>query len=103
MQKIAEPEPDDAVGQQFARHARADHLDAAVVDRAAERAAHLGHRLLLRGVAARLLGDADQHVVGRAELLQLHLAEAERAERGAHLGEIGRRPPWSAPRSACRP
>ena len=89
MQKIAKHQPDHAVGQQLAGHARADHLDAAIVDGVAERAAHLGHRLLLRGVAAGLLGNADQHVVGRAELLQLHLAEAEPAERRAHLGEVG--------------
>ena len=90
MHEDREHQADDAVGQQFAGNARADHLDAAVVDRVAERAAHLGDRRLLRCVAARLLGDADQHVVGRAELLQLHFAEAERVERGAHLGEIGR-------------
>ena len=35
-------------------------------------------------------GDADQHVGRRAELLQLHLAEAQPAQRRAHLGEVGR-------------
>ncbi len=88
MQKIAEHQPDHAVGQQFAGDARADHLDAAVFD-VAERLADLGHRRLLRLVAARLLGDADQHVGRRAELLQLHFAKAEPAQRRAHLGEIG--------------
>ena len=47
--------------RQFAGDARADHLDAAelVVGRA-ERRAHLGDDLLLRRLAARLRGDADQ-------------------------------------------
>ena len=69
-----EPQTDNAIREQLARHTRADHLDAAVIDGAAERAAHLGHRLLLGGIAAGLLGDADEHVIGRAELLQLHFA-----------------------------
>jgi hypothetical protein len=35
------------------------------------------HRVLLRGVAARLLGDPDQHFVRTAELLELDIAEAK--------------------------
>ena len=69
---------DRAVGQELARDARADHLDAAVFDLVAERALDLLDRGLLRVLAAGLLRDADQHVGRPAELLQLHLAEAER-------------------------
>ena len=72
-------ETDHAVGQQFAGHARTDHLDAPVIDLIAERATHFDDRVLLRGIPTRLLGDTDQHVFGRAELLQLNFAEAERA------------------------
>ena len=43
--------------------------------------------LLLLG---RLRGDADQHGVGRAEFLDLNLAEPETADLGADVGEIGR-------------
>ena len=45
---------------------------------------------LLRLLPARLLGDPDQHVRRGAKLLQLHVAEAEPTQRGAHLGKIGR-------------
>ena len=45
---------------------------------------------LLRLLAAGLLGDADQHGVGAAEFLQLHLAEPELGERRAHLGDVDR-------------
>ena len=89
MPRIADDQADRAVGQQLGRDARPDHLDAAIVDLVAERRRDLRHRRLLRGLAARLLRHADQHVGRRAELLQLHLAEAEAAERRAHLGEIG--------------
>ena len=44
----------------------------------------------MRRIAARLLGDAEQHVGRVAELLQLHLAETEAVHGLAHLGEIGR-------------
>jgi hypothetical protein len=37
----------------------------------------------------RLLCNPDQHVVRRAELLQLHLAQTQRSERCAHLRKIG--------------
>src|SRR6185312_17285424 len=84
-----EHQSDDAVGQQLARHARTDHLDAAIGDVLAERPAYLVDGSLLRLVAARLLADADEDVVRRAELLQLHVAEAKAAERRAHLGEVG--------------
>ena len=60
------------------------------VDLGAERAAHLLHRLLLRLLAARLLRDADQHVGRAAELLKLHVAEAERRPSSRASGEIGR-------------
>src|SRR5205807_1868941 len=46
-------------------------------------------RGLLCRFAAGLLRDSDQHVSVGAELLQLDIAEAETAERRAHLGEIG--------------
>jgi hypothetical protein len=36
-----------------------------------------------------LLGDTDEHVVRRAELLELHFAQPKCAERGAHFREIG--------------
>ena len=85
-----EHQADRAVGQKLAGDARAHHFDAAVFDAVAERAAHLLHRRLLRCVAARLLGHADQHIGGAAELLQLHFAKTEAAERRAHLREIGR-------------
>ena len=64
---------------EFARDARPDHLDAPVlVVRRAERRAHLLDHRLLRVLAARLRGDADQHVASLAEPLDLHFAEAER-------------------------
>ena len=84
-----EHQPDDAVGKQFARHAWSDHLYAPIVDFIAERAANFADRLLLRHLSARLFGDADEHIVRRTELLQLHFAEAKRPERGAHLRKIG--------------
>ena len=90
MLRIADHQADRAVGQQLGRDARPDHLDAAIVDRVAERLPDLRHRRLLRLLAAGLLRDADQHVGRRAELLELHLAEAEPADGLAHLGEIGR-------------
>ena len=69
--------PIDAVAEQLLRHARADHLDAAIVDAVAERVAHLDDDGLLGRFAAGLLRDTDQHVAAAAELLQLHLAETE--------------------------
>ncbi len=69
---------------------RPDNLNAAVVNAVAERLAHLLHRRLLRMVASGLLGNAYQHIGGPAELLKLHIAEAEAAKRSAHLGKIGR-------------
>ena len=89
MREDREHQAERAVGQQFAGHARTDHLDAAVVDRVAERRAHLLHRRLLRGLAAGLLRNADQHVGRPAELLQLDVAETEPLERRAHLRDIG--------------
>src|SRR3974390_96365 len=84
-----EPEADYAIGQQLAGHARPHHLDAAVVDLVAERAAYFGDRLLLGRLATRLLGDTNQHVVRCAELLELNFAKAEPIQRRAHLGKIG--------------
>src|SRR5216684_2284141 len=71
---------DGAVGEQLARHARADDLDPAVFHAVSQRAFHLGDRLLLRGLAPGLLGNADQDVFGAAELLQLDVAEVELVE-----------------------
>ena len=69
-------------------------LDPAVIDGVAQRLAHLGDGRLLRLLPARLLlRHADQHVGRRAELLQLHLAEAQSAQRRAHLGDVGRSGP----------
>ena len=86
-----EPEPDRAVGRE-ARSTPADRppRSGGTPRRSPERLAHLGDGGLLRLLAAGLLRDADQHVGRGAELLQLHLAETESAERRAHLGEIGR-------------
>ena len=89
MREDREHQAEHAVGQQFAGDARSDHFDAAVFDGVAERAAHLLHRRLLRGVAAGLFGNADQHVGRAAELLQLHVAETETAQRRAHRGDVG--------------
>ncbi len=90
MATIAAQKPDRAVGEEFGGDARPDHFDAPIGDAVAKRVAHLLHRRLLRLVAAGLLGNADQHVVGRAELLQLKFAEMQRADGRAHLGKIGR-------------
>ena len=49
----------------------------------------LGDRGLLL-LLGRLRGDANQHGVGRAEFLDLHLAEAEPVDLGANVGEVGR-------------
>ena len=46
--------------------------------------------LRLRFLAAGLALDADQHVVGAAELLQRHLAEPKALQARSQLGEIGR-------------
>ena len=91
-----------AIGQELARHARSDHLDAAIFDLLAERRPDLVDRCLLRLLAARLLRDADQHVGRPAELLQLDIAELQR--RSASCASCRDRPdrPWSAVRSACR-
>ena len=74
-----EHQADRAVGQQLARDARPDHLDAPVFDRRRRAPPRtFSTACLLRLLAARLLRDADQHVGRRAELLQLHVAEVER-------------------------
>ena len=64
MRDDRENQADHAVGEQFARDARADNLDAAIFDGIAQRAAHFVDRRLLRLFAARLLRDADQHIAG---------------------------------------
>jgi hypothetical protein len=43
----------------------------------------------LRLLATGLLRHADEHIFRAAELLQLDLAQAQTAQRGAHLAEIG--------------
>ena len=61
---------------------RPDHLGAAVLDAVAELLlAPVSTAVLLRLVAARLALQADQHVVGRAEILERDVAEAEPVER----------------------
>ena len=86
-----EHQADGAVGKQFAGDARPDHLDAAVIDVVAERVAHLLHRRLLRRVAARLLGNADQHVVRARRIAAAgHRRGSSAPMRRAHLGEVGR-------------
>ena len=74
-----EHQPQHAVGQQFARDARSDHLDAPVFDGIAKRPAYFLNRLLLRLVTAGLLGNPDQDLVGTAKLLQLNIAETKSA------------------------
>ena len=103
MRDDREHQAEHAVGQQFAGDARSDHLDAAVIDAVAERAADLLHRLLLRLVAAGLLGHADQDFFRAAELLQLDFAEPERVQRRTHRGEVGGAGLGAAPPAACRP
>ncbi len=88
--KDREHQAEHAIGQKLAGNARAHDFDAAIVDGIAERAAHLAHRLLLRRVAARLFRHADQHIRRSAELLQLHVAEAEAIQGRAHRADIGR-------------
>ena len=84
-----EHQAEHAIGQQLAGDTRTDDFDAAIFDGVAKRGAHLLNGSLLRGIAARLLRDADQHVCGSAELLQLNFAEAEAAERRAERRNIG--------------
>ena len=85
-----EHEPDGRVGQKLRRHARADYLDAAVVDVGAQGLADFGDGGLLRRIATGLLRDPDQHVGRAAELLQLDVAEIETRQCRAHLGKVGR-------------
>ena len=85
-----EHQAEHAEGQQFAGYAGADHFDAAILHGIAERAADLLHRLLLRGVATGLLCHPYQHVGWTAELLQLDVAEPQRAQRRAHRADVGR-------------
>ena len=80
---------DRAAGDQLAGNGRADHLDAAIFDRIAERLLHLGDRFLLL-LLRRLGGDADEHGIGCAEFLDLNLAETEPVHLAANVGEIGR-------------
>jgi len=54
--KNREHQADDAIGQQLARHAWPDHLDAPIVDVGAERTANFSDRLLLCDLSARLFG-----------------------------------------------
>ena len=80
---------DGAAGDQLAGNGGADDLDAAILDRVAERRLDLGDRGLLL-LLGRLRGDANEHGVGRAEFLNLHLAEAEPVHLAANVGKIGR-------------
>jgi hypothetical protein len=88
--KDREPEADRALGQQFRRHPRPDHLDPAVVHFVAQRFADLGDGGRLRLFAAGLLRDADEHVGRTAEFLQLHVAQSQSAQSRPHLRKIGR-------------
>ena len=89
--------------EQFAGDARSHHFHAAIVDAVAERAADLADRLLLRLVAAWLLGYADQDLFRSAELLPLDFAKPERVQRLAHRGEIRRAGLGAHLQGACRP
>src|SRR5204862_7877113 len=78
-----------AIEQQLAGHPGTDALDPAVFHALAQSASDLAERVLLRLLPARLLGEADEHVLRAPELLQLDVAEAQAAERRAHFREIG--------------
>ena len=65
---------------------RADHLDAAIVDARPSAWRASSTAFICAGVAAGLLRQADQHVVGAAELLQRRLAEMQRVELRPHRG-----------------
>ena len=84
---------DDAGLDQLAADLRAHGLNPAVAQRIAvvraQGLAHGGDRDLLGAGIARLAFDADQHLVGRAELLQRDLAQAEAGERAPHLPDVG--------------
>src|SRR5262249_55869497 len=82
-------DPDRAVGQQLAGYARADDLDAAILDIVAERLLNFFDRNPLLGVTARLLSNSDQHVGRTAELLQLQVTETKAGERGTHRSKVG--------------
>ena len=101
-----EPEPDIDQHQEDRDHHRDDAgldqlaadlgphgLDPAVAQGIAvvraERLAHGGNGDLLGARIARLALDADEHLGGRAELLQRDLAEAEAGERAPHLPDVG--------------
>ena len=55
----------------------------------AQRRLHLLHGQALRLLAAFLLLQSDEHVVGGAEFLQGHLAEAEAGKGLAHARDVG--------------
>src|SRR5690606_41579001 len=81
---------DGALGRELARNLRADGLDAPhFVGLVGESRTHLLDRGLLRGVSARLLLDAHEHVVGRAELLHLDFAKTQTVERFANMRRVG--------------
>ena len=80
---------DGAERHQFLADARTDHLDALIGVARAERVADLLGGDLLRRVAAGLLRDANHHLAIGADLLQLHLAEAESLQRGAKRAHLG--------------
>ena len=75
---------------EFARHGRADHLDAAEFVVVLQLVADLGRRRSARRLAAVLRADADQHVARRAELLHLDFAEFELRQPCADVAEVGR-------------
>src|SRR5919202_868973 len=79
---------DGAALDELAADARAHDLDAAIGDGVAERTFDLLDHGLLRRVPARLLLDADEHVVGRAEFLDLDLAQAQAVQFAADCAEI---------------
>ena len=81
---------DQAVEEQFRAHFRPDELGAAVFEIGSERRFDQVDRDLLGGIAAGLLLDADQNVVGGTEFLQRHFAETEPAENVAQLADLVR-------------
>ena len=80
---------DRARAAQFARDRRADDFDTALLEGVAENALHLLQCVLLRGIATRLLLDADQDIFGRTEGLNLHVAQIELTDFRAQRRQIG--------------
>src|SRR5215469_10035510 len=79
-----------AVGEQLAGDPRSNDLDTAILNAVAKRPLHALNCGLLGGVAAWLLGDADEHVVRSTKLLELEIAQVEPCDRRPHRRQICR-------------